>query len=113
MPKVRDVCSHVRSKNAGPFWITVDLFFDGEQLYRRHRDDVVFTPARIAPLFGTQAALVKRFAVDRLNMLKISFPRPKPQGGMVERDMHSGQQFVRVLGLELEAAESDLGSRLR
>ncbi len=44
MPKVRDVCSQVRSKNAGPFWITIDTFFDGEDPYRRYRDDVVFTP---------------------------------------------------------------------
>ncbi|HEV2739718.1 MAG TPA: DUF4387 domain-containing protein [Candidatus Elarobacter sp.] len=113
MPRVRDVCSHVRSKNAGPFWITIDLFFDGEELYRRYRDDRVFTPGRIAPLFGTQAALVKRFPVDRLNMLKISFPRPKPQGGIVERDMHSGQQYVRVLALELDEEERVVSSRLR
>ncbi|MEA2725650.1 MAG: hypothetical protein QOF70_125, partial [Acetobacteraceae bacterium] len=27
MPRLGDVCRHIRSKNAGPFWITVDLFF--------------------------------------------------------------------------------------
>ena len=27
MPKLRDVCRQVRSKSAGPYWITVDLFF--------------------------------------------------------------------------------------
>lgn len=104
MPKVRDVCSHIRSKNAGPFWITLDVFFDGEESYRRYHDDVVFAPERIGPLFDTEAALVKRYPVDRLNMLKISFPRPRPQGGIVERDMHSGQQFVRILALDLEEA---------
>jgi Domain of unknown function (DUF4387) len=107
VPKVRDVCSHVRSKNAGPFWITIDVFFDGEDLYRRYRDDAVFTPEQIAPLFDTQAALVKRSPVDRLNMIKISFPRPRPQGGVVERDMHSGQQFVRILALDLAESSSD------
>jgi Domain of unknown function (DUF4387) len=101
VPKVRDVCSHVRSKNAGPFWITIDVFFDGEEPYRRYRDDPAFSPERIAQLFETHPALVKRFAVDRLTMLKISFPRPRPQGGVVERDMHSGQQFVRLLALDV------------
>ena len=28
MPRLREVCRYVRFKNAGPFWITVDLFFD-------------------------------------------------------------------------------------
>ena len=31
MPRLADVCRHVRSKNAGPFWITVDLFFRDAQ----------------------------------------------------------------------------------
>jgi hypothetical protein len=34
-------------------------------------------------------------------MVKVSYPRAAPQGGMVERDMHSGQQYVRLLDLEL------------
>jgi hypothetical protein len=38
MPKIGEICSHVRSKNAGPFWITVDLFFDAEATFKRYRD---------------------------------------------------------------------------
>jgi hypothetical protein len=34
-------------------------------------------------------------------MIKISYPRTTPQGGMVERDMHSGQQYVPLLDVEL------------
>jgi hypothetical protein len=44
---------------------------------------------------------VKRFAIDRLNTVKISFVRPTAQGGGVERDMHAGQQYVRLLDLEM------------
>lgn len=36
-----------------------------------------------------------------LHMLKISFPRPAGQGGFEERDMHSGQQYVYMLNVEL------------
>ena len=38
MSKVGEVCRHVRSKNAGPFWVTIDLFFRDEELFRRCRD---------------------------------------------------------------------------
>jgi hypothetical protein len=34
-------------------------------------------------------------------MIKISYPRATPQGWIVDRDMHSGQQYVRLLGVEL------------
>jgi len=34
-------------------------------------------------------------------MVKISFPRAAPQGGVVERDLHSGQQYVDLLDCDL------------
>ena len=33
MPKLRDVCPRVRSKVAGPFWVTIDLFFDSREAF--------------------------------------------------------------------------------
>jgi hypothetical protein len=101
MPRLRDVCRYVRSKNAGPFWITVDLFFDGPGSYARHADDPAIGVAAVAQLYGVDAGQVKRFKVDALNVVKLSFPRLKPQGGALERDMHGGQQFVPLLELDL------------
>jgi hypothetical protein len=101
MPKLREVCHHIRSKVAGPFWVTVDLFFEGEDNYRKYRDCEALSAELFHRLYGVDASLVKRIPVDSLRVLKISFPRPQPQGGMVERDMHSGQQYVRLLDIEL------------
>lgn len=104
MPKLSEVCREVRSKNAGPFWVTVDLFFDSSERYEAYKHAPELGPATFERLFGTDPALVKRIPVDNLRMIKISYPRPKPQGWAGERDMHSGQQFVRLLDLELRAA---------
>jgi Domain of unknown function (DUF4387) len=100
------VCSHVRSKNAGPFWITVDLFFADEAAYRRYHDDPGIGAEAFAALYGVDAALVKRFPVEQLNVVKVSYPRPQPQGGVVERDMHAGQQFAILLDAELSASRA-------
>lgn len=102
MPKLGDVCRYVRSKNAGPFWVTVDLFFDSPETYDRHHDDPAISAQAIAAIYGIDAALVKRFPVKPLSMVKISYPRATPQGGVHERDMHSGQQFVLLLELQLQ-----------
>jgi hypothetical protein len=102
MPTVGDVCRLVRSKNAGPFWVTVDLFFDGPDSFRRYAESQALGPPTFARLFGADPALVKRFPVERLHMVKISYPRSSPQGGMVERDLHCGQQYVRLLDVELD-----------
>lgn len=101
MPRLNEVCRYVRSKNAGPFWVTVDLFFDGPDAYARWRDAPAIGAAAIAALYGVDPVQVKRFAVDELNVVKLSFPRTAPQGGAVERDMHGGQQYVRLLAVEL------------
>jgi hypothetical protein len=101
MAKLRDVCRYIRSKNAGPFWVTIDLFFDGSENYKRYRDSETLSADTFASLYGTDPHWVKRFAIDRLNTVKISFVRPTAQGGVIERDMHSGQQYVRLLDLEM------------
>ena len=101
MPSLKDVCRYVRSKNAGPFWVTVDLFFDSAESYAKYHDNPAISADAIAAVYGVDAALVRRFPVESLSMVKISYPRATPQGGVHERDMHSGQQFVPLLELRL------------
>ncbi len=97
-----DVAELVRSKNAGPFWVTVALFFNGPDLLRRYRDTRSLDSGLFQRLFGANPAQVKRIPVDSLNMIKISYPRPHPQGWKDERDMHSGQLFARLLDVDIE-----------
>ena len=102
MTSLGELAEQVRSKNAGPFWVTIDLFFDGHESYLRYSQSEALGPATIASLYGTDPAQVKKVPVENLAMLKISYPRTSPQGGIVERDMHCGQQFVRLLDIELD-----------
>jgi hypothetical protein len=101
MPKLAEVCRYIRSKNAGPFWITVDLFFRDEDAYRSYKDDPNIAPVTFARLFDADASAVKVIKVDSLHVVKVSYPRPKPQGWQGERDMHGGQQYVSLLDLRL------------
>jgi hypothetical protein len=101
MPRLKEVCRYVRSKNAGPFWVTVDLFFDGADSYAQYHADPAISAENFAVIYGVDKTHVKRFEVKSLHMVKISYPRKTPQGGAVERDMHSGQQFVPLLDLQL------------
>jgi Domain of unknown function (DUF4387) len=101
MPKVSDICRHVRSKNAGPFWITVDLSFPDRESFERYAGAQALQPAAIGALFDVDSTQVKCFRVDELSVVKISYPRRRPQGGALERDMHGGQQYVRLLDVDL------------
>jgi hypothetical protein len=104
MATINQVCRHVRSKNAGPFWVTFDLFFDGEENFQRYSGSAVLGAELMQRLFGADPRFVKKFVVPKLHMVKISCTRTTAQGGEVERDMHCGQQYVRLLDVELDAA---------
>jgi hypothetical protein len=101
MGELRDLARHVRSKNAGPFWVTVDIFFKDAADFDRYADSPSLTPEVFARLYGVEAGMVKRIAVRSLNVLKVSYPRPEPQGWRGERDMHQGQSFARLLSIEV------------
>ena len=103
MTTLQQACRHIRSKNAGPFWVTIDFFFDGADNFARYHASPAIGPAAIASAFGVDAAMVRHYPVPNLHVLKVSYPRAGVQGGQVERDMHSGQQYVRLLGIELDA----------
>jgi hypothetical protein len=101
MPRLSEICLHVRSKNAGPFWITLDLSFPDQASLARCAAAPSLQLDAIAKLYEVDVAQVKRFLIPNLAVMKISYPRKKPQGGAVERDMHGGQQYIRLLDVEL------------
>lgn len=102
MTTLRDVCRHVRSKNAGPYWVTFDLFFDGAETFEKYQGSEALGPKLFERLFGADPSLVRHYPVPDLNVVKISYARTSAQGGVVERDMHCGQQFVRLLEVKLD-----------
>jgi hypothetical protein len=101
MTHLSDVCRHIRSKNAGPFWITVDLFFVDREAFDRWSAAPALRADALAKRFAVDAALLRIQLAPDLAALKFSYPRREAQGGRVERDMHGGQQFVKILDLDL------------
>jgi hypothetical protein len=97
-----ELASLVRSKNAGPFWLTLDVFLPDVTTFDRVSRSPVADVGRIAQLYSVDARFVKVFLLPDLLALKISFPRPVPQGSVDDRDMHAGQQYVPLLELRVE-----------
>jgi len=87
--KLRDITSKIRSKNAGPFVLTIDVFCDNSKDYTTVCD--ALPTARIARLYQCPLGDIKRFELPDLNVLKFSMPRPTIQGSLEDRDMHASQ----------------------
>jgi hypothetical protein len=101
MKRLDQVASYIRSKNAGPFALTIDIFFDDRASYELVRESGAMTSEEIGRRYSADPAEILVFFVDPLMTLKISMPRPRVQGERYERDMHAGQQFVRILDLAI------------
>src|ERR1700674_5173453 len=98
---IGDVASLVRSKNAGPFWQTLDIFCDTDDDYREVAAPGAVAVETIARLYHVDASTVRIYRMPTLRAVKISFPRPTAQGGIHDRDLHAGQQHVPLLSLQL------------
>jgi hypothetical protein len=100
---LQDIATEVRSKNAGPFWVTMELFLRDEAAYRIAADSDYLNEDVISRLYGVAAEGVQIFRIPSLNVVKISFPRPVPQGSLRDRDIHAGQHHVPLAVLPLPA----------
>ncbi|GAB3158257.1 DUF4387 domain-containing protein [Amycolatopsis sp. NPDC004378] len=99
-----DLAREVRAKNAGPFWVTMELFLRDAEAYRVAADESFLDERVIASLYRVDASTVRIFRIPSLNVVKISFPRPVSQGSLRDRDMHAGQHHVPLAGLRVPAA---------
>jgi hypothetical protein len=75
-----ELAAQVRSKNAGPFWITLDVFFASEPDYRLVTASAMLAPQVIGRLYQVDPAAVRYFELPGILAVKISFPRPVTAG---------------------------------
>ena len=89
MAKLGTYVDRIRSKNAGPFWLTIDIFCGDPQRYAAVHDRL--DNKMVADLFQVSHNVIKRFDLPTLNVIKFSLPRPVVQGSLNDRDMHASQ----------------------
>lgn len=92
----------LRSKNSGPFELTLDVFMPDEKSYRRVKDSGVFTPATIALLYHVPKENVRTIAfMDAAFGVKVTLLRPTPSGTVGDRDVYGAQQAAPLMLLDI------------
>ena len=103
MARLQDLVRKVRSKNAGPFWITLDIFCGSRERFRHVAGGL--GTARVAALFHADPGSVRRFEIAELGVIKFSLPRPVIQGHREDRDMHGAGWAVLLAELEIDSPD--------
>ena len=106
MGRLGDAVWAVRSKNAGPFMVTVDIFCGTEAVFQRVNAQL--SSAAVGRLYRVDPARIGRYELPEIRVVKFSFPRPVPQGSRGDRDMHGAQWAVLLAEAEFGESEEEV-----
>jgi len=101
MTRLLELCSLIRSKNAGPFWLTFDVVARDRDAYRRIVASGVLNAELFRRLYGVASEDVLIVYHDRAEAVKVSFPRPVRQGDLADTDSYGGQFYAPLIDLEV------------
>ena len=101
MPKLYEMAKLIRSKNAGPFQLTIDILFDDSTTYERVLESGVLTPGRFAALYSVPADEVHVIPYQAAHAVKITIPRRNVSGDLADGDIMGGQQYGPLVELEI------------
>ena len=101
---IQHLASVVRSKNSGPFEITLDVLFATRENYERVRASNVLTPELISKLYrlSSPSEVIVCMFFEPALAWKCTFKRPWAQGSVGERDTFGAQLHVPLLSISIE-----------
>jgi hypothetical protein len=97
--RLREAARVIRSKNAGPTQVTIDLMFDDEKLYARALRAASLKQAVVAQRYGVAEAEVIPYPAA--NAIKIVIPRRVIAGSPGDTDVYGAQQHRPMLDVEI------------
>jgi len=101
MATLFDLCSLIRSKNAGPFVLTFDVMFSSTENYERAKRSQPLTKQLLAEIYRQREEDITLVYHDHALAIKASMPRPIFQGELQDGDCYGGQQYVPLLPIQV------------
>jgi hypothetical protein len=90
----------IRSKNSGPYELTLDILFKDRAHFDLFRKRNIVTKRKIAALYKRPVGdILKLVYFEPSNALKITMRRPIPSGDAGETDIYGAQQHAPLLSL--------------
>ena len=102
MKKLYEIASLIRSKNAGPFMVTLDVLFPDHASYEQVLSSGALDTARVAALYGRGPEEIKRYDLPLANAVKFSMARKAPSGDFLDEDLYGCQQHRPLILLDVD-----------
>lgn len=99
MPKLANIARILRSKNAGPFTLTIDIIFGDADCFKKALP--LIDKEAIAKAYNIDPSEVEVLQYPPANAIKINIPRLVPSGHPGDTDVYGAQQHAPLLDYEL------------
>jgi len=101
--RLRDLASVIRSKNAGPFELTLDVLLKDDATFEMLRKADVINPKSIANLYRIpESDVIGIVYFPNARAIKATIVRPWASGALGERDVYGAQQHGPLMSFEFE-----------
>lgn len=101
--KLYDAAKVIRSKNSGPFSITLDVLFSDPAVYFYIKDHGLVTAEIVARLYRLEEDMITQFVFyDAALGFKITFDRKISSGTCLDTDVYGAQQHAPLGELVME-----------
>ncbi len=101
--KLRDLANVIRSKNAGPYELTLDVMLKNEAYFRLIQDAGIFNRSTIASLYQVgEEDIIDIVFFKKALAVKATIVRPLPSGAIGERDVYGAQQHAPLMDFSFE-----------
>ncbi len=101
MTRLTDLATLVRSKNAGPFLLTLDIVFRDRASYEAVVKSGVLSAQSVARMYGVPADDVQFFLCPEINAIKATLPRVVGAGDPLDTDVYGAQQVGPLMNVEV------------
>jgi len=101
MASLKDITTLVRSKNAGPFLLTLDIIFERREIYDAVVRSGALSAGSIARMYKVAPAEVEFSLCPEVNAIKATLPRLVGSGDPLDSDVYGAQQIGPLLALEI------------
>ena len=101
MAMIKDIAKVCKSKNAGPFQLTLDVVFETRAEYDAVAATGVLTPTLFAELYDVDEADVIFTPYPAGLAFKATIPRAIPAGDLGDTDVYGCQQHAPLLEVDI------------
>jgi len=101
MNNLLDLVKILRSKNAGPFYVTFDIMFSDKDIFEKVKNSNILTNKLISELYQIAEKDIVIIYYEIVNAIKVTIKRKYASGDVNDTDIYGCQQQTPLENIQI------------